>query len=123
VGFDCYPSLHGGTFDGCGYPNALSMRDYVEALKAKLAPHQRIVLVPEAFHYSTTGTPANAIEEEALLILDRRFIDLALSEPRVVALWPFVGPHFTSGRDDFFGAFEIPSLKDLYDGLAGTMGL
>lgn len=122
VGFDCYPTLYGGTFEACG---GHSMREYVDILKEKLSPAQRIVIVPEGYVARdltpTPPPPPTADEESKVAELSRQYIELALSEPRVVALMPFVGPHQQYTTATFFGVLEMPSVREIYRRLGATM--
>lgn len=120
VGFDCYPGLHGGTFDACGSAGQ-PIGAYVDALAAKLTPDQRIVIVPEGFHYDPGNVPPTSDKQAAVAALARRYLDVALSRPAVVAVMPFVGPHQVYGDDIFFGVFEMPPVHDIYRRFGETM--
>lgn len=115
IGFDCYPRLHGGTFEACGqnpwFPPK-SLQQYIDILKLKLTASQRIVLVPEAFVYN--GTPpshAPTPQQVADLgVLTDKFTQLAYQEPKIVAVIPFVGPDF----GPVYGAMGMPTVFDRY---------
>jgi hypothetical protein len=135
VGFDCYPGLHGGTFESCAPPYNRPLSEYVNVLKNKLQPNQRIIIVPESFFYTTDAINAvpSLADQSRIADLNRKYIDLALSEPQVIGVWGFVGLHqeyfipFTvtapapARRDIFYGVFEMPNVLSLYDRFGRTM--
>jgi len=92
VGLECYKGKHDCLLG-------------LQALKSAMAPHQRLVLVPNA---STFSQPS----ESQLITMADDIYSLALSEPLVVGLLPFMWQDQTT--ENFIGARSISSVKQKY---------
>lgn len=81
--FDCY-----GPFESC-FGSGYSIPQLVSIFKSKLAPTQEILLFPDAtlFFYDFTGR--RAVEGE-LHYRAKEYAGLALSDPRIVGMIPFL---------------------------------
>jgi len=92
VGFDCYANL----FDAC---EGRSFVQLYGRLLAHMAPHQRLMAVPEA--WATHGETDNPDFPDLLGKRLRLHWEMALAEPRFVAfipfLWSFEAPEDTPG--------------------------
>jgi hypothetical protein len=84
IGFDCY-----GPWTNC---QSSTIPAYLATLKTRLWPHQKIMLVPWASleRHEDDETPATPAEVNQLLDAADRYVELALSDPRIVALAPWV---------------------------------
>ena len=81
VGFDCYANL----FDSC---DDRSFVEHYTRLLDFMQPHQRLMAVPEA--WARDGNLDRADWPEILLQRFRQHYEIALNEPRFIALVPFI---------------------------------
>jgi len=107
IGFDCYES-----FMRC---EGMSIPEYARTLEAKLLPNQRMILVPLAsYRTECRNCTPNRNQIRELIDTAEQYYRLALSNPRVVALWPFVGSRYITEGTIWWGADEIPELLNTY---------
>jgi hypothetical protein len=81
VGFDCYANL----FDSC---DGRSFVEHYRRLLDFMQPHQRMMAVPEVFAWGANLNRADW--PEILLQRFRQHLEIALNEPRFIALVPFI---------------------------------
>jgi hypothetical protein len=93
IGFDCY-----GPFDNCG---GTSIPAWVTLLKTRIQAQQKIWLSPYSSFTTSPILPADTIDRVAQA---DRYVELALSDPRIIALmnWTFVArsPGYPKGTVD-----------------------
>lgn len=111
VGFDCYANL----FDAC---EGRSFVQLYGRLLANMAPHQRLMAVPEA--WALHGETTNPLFPERLAERLALHWEMALAEPRFVAfvpfLWSFEAPEATPG----VGLDRFPEFFDTAEADRGT---
>jgi hypothetical protein len=108
VGFDCYPQTS-GTFDDCfGH----SIPWYVNTIKSRLNPNQRMIMVPEGVYFGT-APPSSSFQNE---LVDRadRFFTLAQSDPSFVGLFTFIYQSQQTQTEHWFGTRDMPVVKTKY---------
>jgi hypothetical protein len=107
VGFDCY-----GPWDNCaGHP----IPWYLSTLKSKLTTGQKLFLLPDvAIPSAKPPEPAPSLQKQ-LTIVNRidRYYALALNEPRVIGLVPFLWQRLEGeeGEWDWWGADSMPIIR------------
>jgi hypothetical protein len=95
IAFDCY-----GDFYVCQIPTR------VATLKSMLGPNQKIILVPEG--NSFTASDSTLVSRADL------FYQLALSEPKVIAIFPITWSNYMEGSVRVFGVRDLPLTKAKY---------
>jgi F5/8 type C domain len=108
IGFDCY-----GDWNNCA---GHSIPWYLSTLKSKLTTGQKLFLVPDvAIDHPKPAVADPPPLKEQLIIVNRldRYYALALNEPRVIGLVPFMWQHFPRPPNswDWWGAEEMPIIK------------
>jgi Ricin-type beta-trefoil lectin domain len=144
VGFDCYEALNdcNGPLDG-NYPNFMTLWNTQKSL---LLPHQRLVIVPSAkitrdpvpYPYDPISAVIGTTPQEQANEAARAdfYLTLALSEPKVVAVWPWHWPSRYAEYADangnpvygldhvmmWIGAKDMPIMKEKWRFLARAIG-
>jgi hypothetical protein len=95
VGFDCYADFY-----VCQIPQRLA------TLKSLLSTNQKIILIPEG--NSFTASDSQLVERATL------FYNLALSEPKVVAIFPITWSNYMEGSVRVWGTKNLPLLRARY---------
>ena len=115
VGFDCY--LDAGSYGSCA---SRSIPEHLAALKARMSPGQRLFLVPPAF--VTRQDPAATAQGDcgshrlaseqvgALEAFVDAYTQLALSEPLVIGVFPYVWASYCDGGRWYTAARELPTV-------------
>lgn len=115
-GFDCY-----GSWESCGEPLYRSVHPipwYINQIKARLSPSQRVFLFPDAFVQQSNPVDAgiDEIAGSKRLRLAEKYVQLALSEPAVVGVFPFLyQDDYVEGSVRFLGVRHWPMLKLKYE--------
>ena len=106
VGFDCYQD-----WDNCaGHP----IPWYLSTLKSKLTTGQKLFLLPDvAIAHPKGQTPPKLQQQFTIVNRLDRYYALALNEPRVIGLVPFMWQRFPRPAPswDWWGAEEMPIIK------------
>jgi len=111
VGYNCYMDL----FRGCSDRSAL---DLYGILLEHMQPHQRLVAVPETWAVNESVTRADWPD-----VLGRRLshhLEIAMSDPRFIAVIPFIWSFDAEGDTPGLGLDRFPALYDDNDSDAGT---
>lgn len=105
IGMDCY-----GSFTNCGWPGQeKSIPSYYSILKSKMAPHQKLVIIPDAFlfsHNPTTDEQINVVKTA------KQFLTWAQSEPNIIGIFPFLYRNIVD--ENATGAYEMCPVKEFY---------
>lgn len=110
IGFDCYPQELGGNFNNChGQP----IQWYVDTIKAKLKPGQRMFLVPEGVFFGTDAALASAYQP-TLVSRSDEFFRLAQSDPVFIGMFTFIYQSHYTGGENWFGTRDLPLVKTKY---------
>lgn len=105
IGMDCY-----GSFDNCGNPgDQHSIPEYYNILKSKMNSNQKLVVIPEAFLFTETPT---LDDEIALVRRSQQFLAWAATEPRIIALAPFI--YRNLAEEHITGAREMCPVREFY---------
>lgn len=106
VGFDCY-----GEWIKCG-PSRQSMRWYIDTLRSKLSPSQRMIATPWAFRYDDTGTGLQAQNE--LVDNINHWHAEVLGDGKYVAVAPFLWNSLDLNANGIAdtGAKDLPWVKE-----------
>ncbi len=112
-GFDCY-----GAWDNC---RGHSIPWYLQKVKASLGPNQRTFLIGDANIAVYGGGAPSADEQAALLSRAQNYVQLAESDPSVVAMFPFIWQSFDERGSHFWGARELPRVKAFYEQAGRTL--
>jgi hypothetical protein len=124
VGFNCYP-FGAGLQSSCG--GSLSIEAFLATLKQKLHPHQKIIVVPQAFDVVVNLDPnlPSSLDQrltgQQMAGLAADFVRLALAEPRTVAVMAFLGnrsPWLSHGL--WYRGVRSPSLESDCGSLGGN---
>lgn len=105
VGFDCY-----GPWDNCaGHP----IPWYLSTLKSKLTTGQKLFLLPDVAIPAPKDQLPSLQEQFTLANRIDRYYALALKEPRVIGLFPFLWQRLLGQPNewDWAGAREMPLIK------------
>lgn len=97
ISFDCYT-----TWDHC-FGNS-SVADLHARLRSKLRPHQRIAMVPPALRATLTDAQVAAVADQ--------YLQLALSDPKVVGIFPFI---WWTLPGSWTGARDAPIIRAKYE--------
>jgi hypothetical protein len=108
LGFDCY-----GDWDNCA---GHSIPWYLSTLKSKLTTGQKLFLLPDvAIPSAKPPEPAPSLQKQ-LTIVNRfdRYYALALNEPRVIGLVPFLWQRLPrpAPQWDWWGADSMPVIRE-----------
>lgn len=97
AGFDCY-----NTFENC------AVLHWVDYLKINLKPSQSIVLVAKAHHFAPPGIQPTSADQTSLMDVASKYRDLAISEPRVAAVFFYTAHTMTNpdGGNIMWGSVE-----------------
>lgn len=105
IGMDCY-----GSFDKCGLPgNEKSIPEYYNLLKTKIHPHQRLILVPDAFVFTEMPTLNDQLN---VVKIARKFLEWAESETLLIGIFPFIYTNLPAEK--ITGAREMCLVKEFY---------
>lgn len=121
AGFDCYPALVAGeSWDSCGTRDqnlnaipgtAPSIPQYLSLLLSKLNAAQKAVLFPQTYLLPGASTQTR----QAMVANINKFRNLALSEPRVVAVVDFIWKSFDQDGNGTVDGNGLESLPDTVD--------
>ncbi|HPY20330.1 MAG TPA: discoidin domain-containing protein, partial [Polyangiaceae bacterium] len=113
VGFDCY-----GPWDDCW---GQSMSWYVDTLGTWLTDQQRMISVPEAFLWGTSGTDLSA--QHTIVTRLNRWHAQILSDDRTIAVVPFYWPSMDLNGDGLTdtGAKDLPWIKERMAQMAASL--
>ena len=95
IGFDCYGSL-----ESCG------IQSTVDLLKKKMTStgKQRLFLIPDGVIFSSI--PADSNEEDRSSRLDE-YVKIAVNEPSIIGLFPFIWQSFAEGETTIRGVSDM----------------
>lgn len=82
VGFDCYRN-----FEQCGVENINGLKsvpEWIQILKGKLFPHQKIILVPDAF---TMGESRTNQDQDVVVELVKKYVEYAKNDPDIIGFF------------------------------------
>ena len=109
VGFDCYIYKNIDTWDNC---NGRPIPQYIEILKRKMKPEQKIVLVPDG--QIAPGSPINQETINAKLEVINRYYQIAKNDDQIIAIAPYLWASYLDDGRPYTGVRDLPQLKERY---------